>query len=140
MPPKRSWTITELAKEFDITTRTIRFYEDQGILAPERNGQQRIYSAKDRTWLKLTLRGKRLGFSLAECREMYELYDPTTGNITQLERMLNKLEEKRSILDQQLHDIQLMQVELDEAERRIQDALKETKKINSIKSPAGDKA
>lgn len=140
MPPKRSWTITELAKEFDITTRTIRFYEDQGILAPERNGQQRIYSAKDRTWLKLTLRGKRLGFSLAECREMYELYDPATGNMTQLARMLAKLEEKRSILDQQLNDIQLMQVELDEAERRIHNALKETKKINSIKSPTGDKA
>ncbi|HET8708370.1 MAG TPA: MerR family DNA-binding transcriptional regulator [Pseudomonadales bacterium] len=140
MPAKRSWTITELAKEFDITTRTIRFYEDQGILAPARSGQQRIYSAKDRTLLKLTLRGKRLGFSLAECREMYELYDPASGNLTQLERMLAKLEEKRAILDQQLHDIKLMQVELDEAEERIRNALKETLKTTSKKSPTGDKA
>jgi len=139
MPPKRSWTITELAKEFDITTRTIRFYEDQGILAPSRAGQQRVYSAKDRTLLKLTLRGKRLGFSLAECREMYELYDPASGNLTQLERMLAKLEEKRAILDQQLHDIQLMQVELDEAEHRIQNALKETLKMTAKKSATGDK-
>lgn len=138
MSAKRHWTITELAKEFHITTRTIRFYQDQGILSPMRNGQQRIYSARDRTLLKLTLRGKRLGFTLAECREMYELYDPDTGNITQLERMLNKLEEKRSVLMQQLHDIQLMQIELDEAERRINEALTETKKLNTTKTPTGD--
>lgn len=140
MPPKRSWTITELAKEFDITTRTIRFYEDQGILSPARVGQNRVYGAKDRTLLKLTLRGKRLGFSLAECREMYELYDPASGNLTQLERMLAKLEEKRSVLEQQLHDIQLMQVELDEAEQRIRNALKETLKETAKKSHIGDKA
>ncbi len=75
-----TYTIAELAREFDITNRAIRFYEDQGLLYPARNGQQRLYSPGDRTLLKLILRGKRLGFSLAESKKLFDLYDPDTDN------------------------------------------------------------
>lgn len=118
-----SWTISELSREFDVTTRTIRFYEDEGLLNPERRGQNRIYSARDRVLLKLILRGKRLGFTLAECRELFDLYDPESGNQTQLERMLQKIDEKRLVLEQQRADIEVMQLELIAAEKRIRDAV-----------------
>ena len=75
----RTFSISELAREFDVTTRSIRFYEDQGLLNPTRQGQTRIYSRQDRVRLKLTLRGKRLGFSLAEIRELFDLYDAEIG-------------------------------------------------------------
>lgn len=117
-----TYTISELAREFDVTTRTIRFYEDEGLLSPERRGQARIYSPRDRVLLKLILRGKRLGFSLAECRELFDLYDPEGGNKAQLELMLDKLAERRRALEQQLNDIRLLQIELDTAEARIRAA------------------
>ena len=125
-PPsrERTFTISELAKEFDITTRTIRFYEDMGLLQPERRGTARIFTPADRTTIKLILRGKRLGFSLLESKEMIELYDPATGNVTQLETLLDKLAEKRAVLEQQLEDIRVMQHELDDVERRCRDALR----------------
>lgn len=119
-----TYTISELAKEFDVTTRTIRFYEDEGLLRPERRGQTRVYSSRDRVLLKLILRGKRLGFSLAECRELFDLYDPEHDNQAQYQLMLNKLVSRRAALDQQLRDIKLMQLELDAAETRICDAMK----------------
>lgn len=118
-----TYSISALAREFDVTTRTIRFYEDEGLLAPERRGQARIYSARDRVLLKLILRGKRLGFSLAECGELFNLYDPEHGNLAQLQLMLGKLAQRRAALEQQLNDIKLMQIELDSAEARIRDAL-----------------
>lgn len=118
-----SYSISDLARELDITTRTIRFYEEQGMLTPERRGQERIYSAKDRVTLKLILRGKRIGFSLAECRELIELYDPSSGNQKQLNSMLTKIAERREQLAQQLLDIQQMQLELDTAEERCRAAL-----------------
>lgn len=126
-PEPRTWTIGELAREFGVTTRTIRFYEDEGLLHPERRGQQRIYTAADRVALILILRGKRLGFTLAESREMIDLYDPTSGNVTQLERMLDKLGEKRALLERQLEDIRQMQSELDDVERRCRDSLQEAR-------------
>ena len=79
MSNKITYTIGELAKQFDITTRSIRFYEDEGLLSPRRQGQHRIYNNKDRVRLKLILRGKRLGFSLAETRRLFELYDADTA-------------------------------------------------------------
>jgi DNA-binding transcriptional MerR regulator len=121
-----SYSISDLARELDITTRTIRFYEEQGMLMPERRGQERIYSAKDRVALKLILRGKRIGFSLAECRELIELYDPSSGNHKQLYSMLAKIAERREQLEQQLLDIQQMQLELDTAEERCRAALEMT--------------
>lgn len=118
----RTYSISDLAREFDVTTRTIRFYEDEGLLTPERRGQTRIYSPRDRVLLKLILRGKRLGFSLAECRELFDLYDPEHGNQAQYQLMLDKLAARRAALEQQLHDIRLMQIELDTAEARIRAA------------------
>ncbi|MFE8709545.1 MerR family transcriptional regulator [Aeromonas allosaccharophila] len=119
----RRFSISELAREFDITTRSIRFYEDQGLLNPAREGQTRIYSKQDRVRLKLTLRGKRLGFSLAEIRELFDLYDADKSSRTQLQTMLGLVEEKRGTLQQQMEDIRMVLLELDAAEQRCQQAL-----------------
>lgn len=121
-----TYSISDLARELDITTRTIRFYEEQGMLSPERRGLERIYSARDKVTLKLILRGKRIGFSLAECRDLIDLYDPSGGNQKQLNTMLEKIVERRAQLDQQLLDIQQMQLELDTAEERCRAALDKT--------------
>ena len=125
----QTYSISDLARELDITTRAIRFYEEQGMLAPERRGLERIYSARDKVTLKLILRGKRIGFSLAECRELIELYDPTGGNHKQLQTMLGKISERRIQLEQQLLDIQHMQLELDTAEERCKLELSKAIKI-----------
>ncbi|TNI26624.1 MerR family transcriptional regulator [Aeromonas veronii] len=119
----RRFSISELAREFDITTRSIRFYEDQGLLNPAREGQTRIYSKQDRVRLKLTLRGKRLGFNLAEIRELFDLYDADKSSRTQLQTMLGLVEEKRETLQQQMEDIRMVLLELDAAEQRCQQAL-----------------
>lgn len=119
----RRFSISELAREFDITTRSIRFYEDQGLLNPAREGQTRIYSKQDRVRLKLTLRGKRLGFSLAEIRELFDLYDADKSSRSQLQTMLGLVEEKRETLQQQMEDIRMVLLELDAAEQRCQQAL-----------------
>ena len=102
------YSISELAQEFGITTRTIRFYEDQGLISPERDGVSRIFSNRDRVRLKLALRGKRLGFSLAEIRELFELYDVSRDERRQLEAFLGKLERRRAMLEQQREDIEIM--------------------------------
>ncbi|WP_192036851.1 MerR family DNA-binding transcriptional regulator [Halomonas sp. YLGW01] len=116
---RRTFAIGELAEMFEVTPRTIRFYEQEGLLSPERRGQRRIYHDKDRVRLKLTLRGKRLGFTLAEIREVIELYDAMPdGNARQLHRILEILAEKRADMEQRLEDIRLMQRELDDVETR----------------------
>ena len=103
-----TFTISELAREFGVTTRTIRFYEDQGLLSPKREGTSRVFSNRDRVRLKLALRGKRLGFSLAEIRELFDLYDVTQDEKKQLEDFLTKLERRRALLEQQREDIEVM--------------------------------
>ena len=103
-----TYTISELAKEFGITTRTIRFYEDQRLLSPRREGTSRIFSNRDRVRLKLALRGKRLGFSLAEIRELFDLYDISRDEKKQLEEFLVKLERRRALMEQQREDIEVM--------------------------------
>lgn len=123
MNTPRTYTITELAKEFDITTRAIRFYEDQGLISPERQGQKRIYSPKDRVRLKLILRGKRLGFTLAESRALIDMYDPNSDNQKQLQQFLCILDEKEALLEQQLQDIEYMKIELRDARGRCVAAL-----------------
>lgn len=131
----RTFSISELAKEFEVTTRTIRFYEQQGLLSPTRQGQTRIYSPKDRVRLMLTLRGKRLGFSLAESKELFDMYDSTTqGNEKQLLYMLDILTKKQADMRQQLSDIQRLQEELDIAETRCQDALKKVRQRDKEKT------
>ena len=119
-----TYTISELAKEFDITPRTIRFYEDQGLLAPARDGQHRIYSPGDRVRLKLIIRGKRLGFSLAESKDVISMYDPSGSNKRQLNVMLTIIDESRQRLQQQMKDIRAMKKELDDAEQRCLEAMK----------------
>ena len=127
-----TYSISDLARELDITPRAIRFYEEQGMLSPERRGLERIYSARDKVSLKLILRGKRIGFSLAECKELIELYDPASGNRKQLETFMDKIAERRLQLKQQLLDIQQMQLELDTAEERCQIAMSETLKNQDL--------
>lgn len=121
---KRTYSISDLAREFGITTRTIRFYEDEGLLAPQREGQRRIYSARDRTLLKLILRGKRLGFTLAESRALFDMYDPSSGSRQQLQVYLEMLEQKKNSIEQQLKDIESMKVDLEDARERCLDAMK----------------
>lgn len=123
----KTYGIAELAQEFNITHRTIRFYEEQGMLSPQRRGQERVYSSKDRVTLILILRGKRIGFSLAECKQLIELYDPHSDNQAQLRSMLEMIQQRRQQLEQQLLDIAQMQRELDEAEKRCQQALEHLK-------------
>ena len=127
-----TYSISDLARELDITPRAIRFYEERGMLSPERRGLERIYSARDKVSLKLILRGKRIGFSLAECKELIELYDPASGNRKQLETFMHKIAERRLQLEQQLLDIQQMQLELDTAEERCQIAMSETLKNQDL--------
>tara|TARA_B100000405_G_scaffold278685_1_gene221646 strand:- start:1559 stop:1954 length:396 start_codon:yes stop_codon:yes gene_type:complete len=123
MDTQKTYTIGELARDFDVTTRTIRFYEDQGLLSPRRRGQTRIYSPADHTTLKLILRGKRLGFSLAESRDLIFMYRPARDNREQLEALIGKITEKRAQLEQQLTDIRILQGELDDAEARARQAM-----------------
>ncbi|ENY72228.1 putative transcriptional regulator [Aeromonas diversa CDC 2478-85] len=120
---EESYTISELAREFDITTRSIRFYEDQGLLQPTRRGQSRIYSRQDRVRLKLTLRGKRLGFSLAEIRALLDLYETDKSSRTQLTTMLTMIESHRVGLRQQMEDIRQVLQDLEAAEQRCKSAL-----------------
>lgn len=104
----QTYSITELAKEFGVTTRTLRHYEEQGLLNPKREGMNRIFNQRDRVRLKLALRGKRLGFSLKDIRELFELYDLAKDENKQLEEFLARLEKRRVILEQQREDIEVM--------------------------------
>lgn len=102
------YTITELAREFAVTPRAIRFYEDQGLLAPRREGAsglRRVYSNRDRTRLRLTLRGKRLGFTLSEIRSLLDLYESPTDTVPQLQAFLATIAQHREVLEKQLEDL-----------------------------------
>jgi len=114
----RTYSIADLAREFEITTRTIRFYEDRGLITPIREGQRRIYRPRDRVRLQLILRGKRLGFSLEEIREMIDLYDVDRSEVAQLRHVLDKVAERQQALVEQQRDIATLQGELGELERR----------------------
>jgi DNA-binding transcriptional MerR regulator len=127
----KTYSISELAKEFDITTRSIRFYEDQGLLTPLRQGQTRIYSKRDRVRLKLILRGKRLGFSLSETGQLFELYDADKSSVTQLTIMLKLIEQKKLELHQQMDDIKVVLMELVTVEKRCRETLVEAKTLES---------
>ena len=102
------YSISELAQEFGVTPRTIRHYEDQGLLRPQRSGLNRVFNSRDRARLKLALRSKRLGFSLSEIRELFELYDVSRNEQGQLRSFLGKLDRRRALLEQQREDIDVM--------------------------------
>ena len=112
-----TFSIGELAREFGLTTRAIRFYEDRGLLAPQRRGRQRIYSQRDRTRLKLTLRGKRLGLTLAEVRDLVDMYETPRDTGPQLKRFLAVLAVHRGQLEQQLADLEATLAEVRTHER-----------------------
>lgn len=119
----RSYTITELATEFDITPRAIRFYEDVGLLTPARAGRNRVYTHRDRTRLKLTLRGKRLGLSLQEIRQLVEMYDSPSDTTQQLTAFLQVLAEHRRQLEQQQEDLEITLAEIAQHEARCRSLL-----------------
>ncbi|MCZ6803041.1 MAG: MerR family DNA-binding transcriptional regulator [Proteobacteria bacterium] len=135
------YTISQLAKEFGITTRTIRYYEDEGLIKPGRNGRNRIYSVRDHTRLKLILRGKRLGFSINEIREMFAFYDSATGEVGQLKHILNKVKERKLLLNQKLEDIHHTMDELKEFEShcicRLEEMQNANKKTGTKKQKSG---
>ena len=121
---RAEFSISELAREFDVTPRAIRFYEDQGLLTPRREGQRRIYTPRDRTRLKLTLRGKRLGLTLSEIRELIDMYEPGRDARPQLVRFLAVLESHRASLAQQRADIEAQLAELQTFEKKVRKQLR----------------
>jgi DNA-binding transcriptional MerR regulator len=119
----RHCTITELAAEFDITPRAIRFYEDVGLLTPSRAGRNRVYSQRDRTRLKLTLRGKRLGLSLLEIKRLVDMYESPADTAAQLQAFAQVLAEHRRLLEQQREDIEVLLAEIEQHEARCRNLL-----------------
>lgn len=127
------FSIGDLAREFDVTPRTLRFYEEKGLLNPAREGQSRVYGASDRTRLRLILRGKRLGLTLDESASLIMMYDPASNNEHQLEALIEKIRESRVRLEEQLKDLQRMLSDVSEWEQRSMqelDALRMQKQIN----------
>ena len=123
MSQPRTWAIGQLASEFEVTSRALRLYEEEGLLKPRRAGTRRIYSDRDRVRLRLVLRGKRLGWSLAEIKELFDLYDSSHGEEAQLELMLAKLEQRRELLEAQRRDIENALDDLDRIVGNAQNAL-----------------
>jgi DNA-binding transcriptional MerR regulator len=113
-----SWTIAELAAEFGVTLRTIRFYEDRGLITPERRRQQRVFGPRERVRLELILRGKRLGFSLDEIAKIVDMYDAEPGEVGQLRYLLEQIARRRVELEQRRRDIEQTLAELDKVEAR----------------------
>ena len=103
--PEETWSIAQVAAEFGVTHRTVRHYEDLGLITPERRGQQRVYHRRDRTRLNLILRGKRLGFPLEEIRTIIDLYDAPRGRASQLEYVLGQIDDRRADLEQRRRDL-----------------------------------
>ena len=120
--------IAELAREFAVTTRTIRFYEDKNLLSPVRQGQRRVYSLRDRVRLRLIMRGKRLGFALDEIRQMIALYDVDPSEVAQLQHFLDKIRERQAQLIAQKHDISETLTEMERIEAQCSKLLNEKQK------------
>jgi DNA-binding transcriptional MerR regulator len=120
-----TYTISELAQEFDITPRAIRFYEDMGLLTPARDGRNRVYTVRDRTRLKLTLRGKRLGLSLQEIKQLVDMYESPSDTTQQLTAFLAILQAHRDQLAQQMEDIRITLEEIEQHEERARSLLAE---------------
>jgi DNA-binding transcriptional MerR regulator len=129
---KKNYTIRELASEFGVTTRTIRFYEEKGYLSPSREGTRRIYSPPDRTSLRLILRGKRLGLTLDETADMIKMYGSPSGNRQQLETFIVRIGEKRAELEHKRRDLEVMLYDLKSVEDKCQLSLaKHAKTMNN---------
>ncbi len=120
---ENKFSISDLASEFQVTTRTIRFYEEKGLLTPVRRGSVRLYGPRERVKLKLILRGRRLGFSLDESRDIIEMYDPESENVKQLQSLLEKIHEKQGQLEAQKKEVNSMLKDLKIAEKNCLDAI-----------------
>ena len=122
-----TYSISELAKEFDVTTRAIRLYEESGLLSPEREGNRRVYYEKDRVRLRLTLRGKRIGFTLAEVKDMFDLYDskPIDGEKKQILYLLDIMEQRLESLKLQREELELAVVDIESVCERARETLSE---------------
>lgn len=134
----RTYTIAELAREFDITARAIRFYEDQGLLRPSREGvggRNRVYTARDRTHLKLTLRGKRLGLTLSEIKSIVDMYESPKDTAAQMNRFLGVLAHQRETLERQREDIDMALAEIAAHEDECRRMLAETTANASLANP-----
>ena len=129
----KTYSISELAKEFDVTTRAIRLYEESGLLAPERDGNRRIYHEKDRVRLRLTLRGKRIGFTLAEVKDMFDLYDskPIDGEKKQILYLLDIMEQRLETLKLQREELELAVVDIESVCERARETLTELESNNA---------
>ncbi|MTB72339.1 MerR family DNA-binding transcriptional regulator [Arsenicicoccus cauae] len=123
MTTPEEWTIAQIADDFGVTHRTVRHYEDLGLLAPERRGTQRVYRRRDRTRLSLILRGKRLGFPLEEIRTIVNMYDEAQGPTSQLRYVLEQIDDRRADLQRRLADLQESMRELDAFEQRCREEL-----------------
>ncbi len=124
--PEATYSITQLSREFDISARTIRFYEAQGLLNPDRSKYRRAYSKRDRVRLMLILRGKRVGFSLSETRELFDIYDSGAGGkVTQLQHWFKLLQEHEQRLEQHKRDIEELLKEIQSAKQHCQQSMKE---------------
>lgn len=136
-PMPSQYSIRDLSQEFGVTTRTLRFYEEKGLLAPLRDGQNRIYSAADRARLVLILRGKTLGLSLGQSADLIAMYDPASNNKKQLELLIDKICARRDQLEEQKQELEQMIVDLDDWERRSLIAMdKEGKNLKQKKAQA----
>ncbi|MDD2879932.1 MAG: MerR family DNA-binding transcriptional regulator [Rhodoferax sp.] len=138
-----TYSISDLAKEFDLTTRAMRFYEDMGLLRPERTGpggRSRLYSSRDRTRLKLTLRAKRLGLSLVEAKEIIDMYDSPRDTAAQLEKFLQVLADHQLQLDAQMTDLQANMDELKVHQREARALLAKSLRKSASKTPADTQA
>lgn len=120
-----TYSISQLSQEFGITTRSIRFYEEKGLLSPARSGQQRIFDSRDRVRLELILRGKRAGLSLQESSEILDMYEPGSNNSKQAQYLLNKVTAKREALLQQMENIQALVSGLDDVSDKCKTLLEE---------------
>jgi DNA-binding transcriptional MerR regulator len=137
-PGAQGLSITALAQEFDLTTRAIRFYEDMGLLTPWRVGRRRLYSQRDRTRLKLTLRGKRLGLSLLEIRQLVDMYESPSDTTAQLSAFLEVLSRHRHDLEQQREDIEITLAEISQHEARCRQLLTADRSRRRPVKPAAD--
>ena len=124
-----TFSMTQLAREFELTSRAIRYYEEEGLIAPSRRGRTRVFSLRDRTRLRLILRGRRLGFSIAEIREILDLYDSRDGERGQLVHFVRKIRERRASLEVQRRDIDAILEELDRVESACMDRLENVARL-----------
>jgi len=133
--PNKTYTISDLAKEFGITTRTIRFYEEKDMIRPMREGQKRLYTPTDRARIKLILRGKRIGMTLQESVDVIDMYDPAHNNADQLHSLINTVKNRREHLQQQKKDIDDMLAGLDEVQSLCEQSLADGTTDNPTTKP-----